>query len=117
MRAEIHDFACNIKERNVVVHYFSKGQAYVGEVKRQYYFVTHGSDRDYFKKYIREKNRVNRAPYRINVEWLRDENGSARLFDGVRFNWYDTVHRILKEDLNRVDNKKLREYLERKIKE
>jgi hypothetical protein len=114
--AEIHDFACNIKKGSIIVHYFTQGQAYIGEVKGPYYFVEHDDRRDYFKNYFREPNpEVNRAPHRINVDWLRSENKSAILFDGVGFNWNDTVHRIRKEDLDRVDNKEVKEYLERKI--
>ncbi|MBN1861911.1 MAG: hypothetical protein JW840_10700 [Candidatus Thermoplasmatota archaeon] len=113
---EIHDFACNIKENDVVVHYFTKGQAYVGEVEKSYYYVEHNEPRDYFNNYSRETNpEVNRAPHRINVKWKIDKQGMTILYDGINFNWYDTVHRIRKEDLKRVDNKEIREYLERKI--
>ena len=114
---EIRDFTLNIEKGNVIVHYYMKKSAYVGEVQESYYFVNHNDIRDYFKDYIREPNKINRAPHRINVEWLKDEDGSAKLYEGVRFSWYDTVHKILPEDLDLVDNKELHDYLERKMKE
>lgn len=115
---EIIDFAFNINENDVIILYYERSKAYVGVVKcnnrgEVYHYIPLNSDKDYFSKY----DQINRAPHRIDVEWKFIENSKPKLLQGINLTWYDTVHEVLKGDLYRIENDKVRKYLVEKMKE
>ena len=109
---EIRDFALNIKEKDVILLYYTKSKAHVGLVKKPYYYVLEGDDRDYFGNF----DKINRAPHRIDVDW-QFKDSKVKLFDGVNLTWFDTVHQVLEMDLDKIENEELKNYLENKLRE
>ena len=105
---QILNFTKDIHKGDVILLYHQY-KAYVGIVKNEkpYYYVEKGSEKDFIKDTIGD----NIAPHRIDVEWLFDK----RSFDTDFSMWQDRVHQVLREDLDKIKNEKLRRFLEQKL--
>lgn len=105
-KQQILDFA-NVIDKEDVILLYNHYKVYVGIVKNTYYHVKMGSEKDF----IKDTDNGNIAPHRIDVYWQ---------FYGAPFNadfskWQDTVHQVFEEDLSKIEDKKLKIFLRKKI--
>lgn len=107
---EILNFA-NVINKSDVILLYNHFKVYVGivKVKNPYHHIKRGSKEDF----INDTDDYNIAPHRINVEWQFNKNP----FDADFSKWQDTVHQVLEEDMGKIKDKKLRRFLEQKLKE
>lgn len=103
---QIRDFSKEVIKGDTIPLYCKNRSAIFGRSTGRYYYVPHGSKKDFIKGIAG----INRAPHRIDVEWLFNK----KVFE-VDFSWNDTVHQVLREDLFRVKDKTLKSFLEREL--
>lgn len=109
---EVYNFAKEIKENDIILLY-TRYKAYVGTVIKEgsgnpYYYVEKGSEKDI----IVGTEGEDMAPHRIDVHWEFNKNR----FDGIDFSmWRDTVHQVLEDDIKKIENNSLKEYLKQKM--
>jgi len=105
---EILNFAKVIDRRDVILLY-NHYKVYVGIVINSYYHVEKGSEKDF----IEDSEGDNIAPHRIDVEWQYNK----KTFDANFSKWQDTVHQFKEQDLVKINDEKLKRYLEHKLAE
>lgn len=107
-KQQILNFAKVIDKDDVILLY-NHYKVYVGIVKKPYYHVKKGSEKDF----IKDTDGENIAPHRTDIEWQFNKLS----FDADFSKWQDTVHQFLEEDLAKIRDEKLRKFLKQKLTE
>jgi predicted Mrr-cat superfamily restriction endonuclease len=105
---ELLSFA-NVIDKGDVILLYNYYKVYVGIVKNKnpYYHVKKGSALDF----IIGAEGEDIAPHRIDVEWQFNKMP----FEADFSKWQDTVHQVLEDDLDKIEDEKLRRFLRQKI--